>query len=218
MPGPAPHRRLIKRRGETLRRHRRKDTNITGPGDAEEIAVIAPHVRDLGMASKTRETANRACAEARLRHPVRRPRRAAPLIRGVQQPHAGKIERRGDLRDLRKVRRARTLERTARKPIKRRDQRQGCTRKKSQTGVAQRARSRSTPSRVIAAGRLPGYRQRESPATPRSSQRLSALRRSVAVSCPCRHRHRRVKCASGVQALPNSRPWTQKARLAYSAS
>ena len=83
MPGTAPHRRLIKRGSEALRRHCREGANITGPGDAEKTAVIAAHVRDLGVAP---ETAKRPIE--RSQKPGRpilfiRPRCASPLIRGV---------------------------------------------------------------------------------------------------------------------------------------
>jgi hypothetical protein len=106
---------------------------------ADEIAASAAHVRQLGVATEADEGPIQRADEPRYAIVLTGARRAAPVIRGVEQPDARDIERRRDLRDLRQVRRARTRKRAARQPIEHRHQRQHRGREKAETGVAQRA-------------------------------------------------------------------------------
>ena len=86
------------------------------------------------------------------------PRRASPLIRGVEQPHARKIKRRRDLRDLGNIWRAGALQRATRKQIERRHN-GSAARGKNRKQASRSARARRRFAAREAVDRLRGYRQ-----------------------------------------------------------
>ena len=134
------HRRLVDRRGETERRHRGQRADITRPGDAEKFAPSSAHPRHLGVAPETLKRPIERPHQPRRPALFARQRRAGPLIGGIEQPHAGKAERVGDLSDLFQIRRTGAGQPAPRRPIEKRQRRQHRTWKKRQARIAQRTR------------------------------------------------------------------------------
>src|ERR1700733_13239088 len=137
MAGAAPHRRLIERGHEALRRHRREYPDIAGPGNAEKVAAGTAHARNLGMPSKTFERPIQRANKPRYALLLARSRGTAPLIRRVEHPNAGKVQDVRYRRNFGEIRRTRSLQSAMRKAIERRDQWQRRMREKLQAGVAQ---------------------------------------------------------------------------------
>src|SRR5581483_11211790 len=103
---------------------------------AEEIAVIAAHMRDLGVTAETGEWPVERTHQPGRTVPLTGKRRAAPLIRRVEQPDAGEVERRSNRGDLRQVRRTRPHEPATREVVERGHKRQRRVREKAEAGVA----------------------------------------------------------------------------------
>src|SRR6266550_3035441 len=99
MAGAAPERRLIDRGGEAARRHPGEHACETRPGHVVELARRPRHAGDLDMAPKARKRPVERAYQPRL-GVLARERCAAPFVRAVEEPDAGKAERSNDRRDL----------------------------------------------------------------------------------------------------------------------
>jgi len=162
MASAAPHRRLVKRGREAPRRHRREHPDITGPSNAEKVATGAAHARNLCMPSQTVERPIERANKPWHAVLLAGPRRAAPLIRRVEHPNAGKVQDVRNRRDFGEIRRTRSPQRAMRKPIQGGDQRQRRTWKKPETGVAQRSRLWGPQLRVTQRATLANVNDRNS--------------------------------------------------------
>src|SRR4029077_16400397 len=96
----AAHRRLIDASCKTRRRERGQCANITGPRDAEEIARSAVQARHLDMAAEALETPVEGAQQPGHAVFIGRARRTPPLVRGIEEPHAGESERLRNPRNL----------------------------------------------------------------------------------------------------------------------
>ena len=201
MPGPAPHRRLVEACGKTLRRHRGQNTDIAGPSDAEEVAAVAAHVGEFGVMAEALERPIERPHQPRLAVFFAGERGAAPLHRSVEEPHAGELERRRDVGDLRHIGRAGALEPIARQPVERRHKRQRGAGEKAQARIAQGPRLGSAAH---------GVQRRPAVADVRHGNRRQGARKSGSLA------HRLVARGDGsVIVAPASRRQARSSQPRY---
>ena len=134
-----PHRRLVYAGGEAARRHRRQRAGVARPSDVEIFARGRRAAEDIDVAPHAVERPIKRAREPGRAVFLARERGAAPLIGPVKQPDARMAERRGDLRDLGYVGRARPAEPAARGLVQRRHERRRRTRQGSEAIVPQGA-------------------------------------------------------------------------------
>ena len=151
--GAAPlERRLVDRGGETPRRHRGQRADIARPRDVVELAGRPAHARDLDMAAEAGIRPVQRAHQPRHVVLLARQRGAAPLIRAVEEPDAGKAERRGDRPDFLEIGRLRARQ-PAPAPGDRSAARAAARRPGNQaTHSSRNARARASPSRACRSG------------------------------------------------------------------
>src|SRR5262249_43874673 len=111
--GAAPKRRLVDGGREPALRTGGQRARVAGPCNVDELAGGAAHVRDLDVTAEPRERPVERAGKPRHAVLLAGNRAAAPLIRAVEKPDAGKAERGGHRFELGDVRRIRALKPTA---------------------------------------------------------------------------------------------------------